>query len=90
MVLSRAAVLSTLVLVASSSVINRDSTSKIEARSGWTSLGCYTDNVSGRALTTSMAVTGGTAAMTNELCQSSCLAAGFTISGTEYAEECCK
>lgn len=26
--------------------------------------------------------------MTNELCQSTCLAAGFSIAGTEYAGEC--
>jgi hypothetical protein len=29
-------------------------------------------------------------AMTNELCQSTCLADGFSIAGTEYAGECCR
>ena len=28
--------------------------------------------------------------MTNELCQSTCQADGFTLAGTEYAGECCK
>ncbi len=54
---------------------------------GWTFLGCYTDNVSGRALPTMETVSGGT---TNEGCQSACLAAGFSIAGTEYAGECCR
>lgn len=58
--------------------------------SGWTSLGCYTDSVSARTLTTSETVPGGTNAMTNELCQTACLGAGYSIAGTEYAGECCK
>lgn len=62
----------------------------IEARSNWKFLGCYTDNVSGRALPNGEAVHGGTAVLTNELCQSTCLAAGFSIAGTEYGGECCK
>lgn len=70
--------------------INRDTASHIKARDSWTSLGCYTDNVSGRALPNGESVTGGSAAMTNELCQSACQAAGFTIAGTEYGGECCK
>jgi hypothetical protein len=28
--------------------------------------------------------------MTNKACQTACLAAGFSIAGTEYAGECCK
>lgn len=28
--------------------------------------------------------------MTIELCQSTCLAAGYTLAGVEYADECCK
>lgn len=54
---------------------------------GWTFLGCYTDNVSGRALPKMKSVSGG---MTNEGCQNACLAAGFSIAGTEYAGQCCK
>ena len=60
------------------------------ASGSWKSLGCYTDSVSARTLTSSEAVTGGTNAMTNELCQTACLNAGFSIAGTEYAGECCK
>jgi hypothetical protein len=79
-----------LVLKATCMMINRDVTSTIEARFTWNFLGCYTDNVSGRALPNGEAVAGGTNAMTNELCQSTCLAHGFTIAGTEYAGECCE
>jgi hypothetical protein len=60
------------------------------ALSGWTFLGCYTDNVSGRALPHGVTVPGGTNYMTNEVCQASCLRAGYSIAGTEYAGECCK
>jgi hypothetical protein len=56
----------------------------------WTFLGCYTDNVSGRALPHGEAVPGGSNYMTNDACQASCLAAGYSIAGTEYAGECCK
>jgi hypothetical protein len=62
----------------------------LEARSSWTFLGCYIDNVSGRALPNGEQVPGGTNAMTNELCESTCLAAGYSLAGTEYARECCK
>lgn len=63
--------------------------SKIAARDDWTSLGCYTDNASGRSLTYGAQIPNGSGAMTNEACQSACLAAGFQIAGTEYAGECC-
>ncbi|KAG0650392.1 WSC domain-containing [Hyphodiscus hymeniophilus] len=76
-----------LALIATCMTIKRE-TSTIVARSSWNSLGCYTDNVSGRALPNSEAVPGGSAAMTNEACQSTCLAAGFSIAGTEYGREC--
>jgi hypothetical protein len=79
-----------LALKASCMRINRGIPSTVEARSAWNFLGCYTDNVSGRALLNGEAVPGGTSAMTNEVCQSTCLAAGFLIAGTEYGGECCK
>jgi WSC domain len=79
-----------LALEAACMTINRDTLPTIGARSVWNYLGCYTDNVSGRALPNGEAVPGGTNAMTNEACQSTCLAAGFSIAGTEYAGECCK
>jgi glucan 1,3-beta-glucosidase len=60
------------------------------ASSGWTLLGCYTDNVSARSLPYGAGVPGGPSAMTNELCQSTCLAAGYTLAGTEYSDECCE
>lgn len=70
--------------------IDVEQTSKVEARSSWTSLGCYTDNVSGRALSNGASVPGGSGAMTNEACQTACMAAGFEIAGTEYSGECCE
>jgi hypothetical protein len=87
---THALVVSALALRGACLAIERDAAPALEARAGWTFLGCYTDNVFGRALPNGEAVTGGTNAMTNELCQSACQAAGFTIAGTEYAGECCK
>lgn len=55
---------------------------------GWQSLGCYTDNVQTRTLKTSVQISGGGAAMTVEMCQGACNAAGFTLAGVEYAAEC--
>jgi hypothetical protein len=65
-------------------------TSTGTSSSGWTYLGCYTDNVSGRAFSNGEAVPGGATAMTNEACQTACLAAGYSIAGTEYSQEYCK
>lgn len=74
------------------STISKTSTSSPPTASatGWHFKGCYTDTVPARTLTTAVQVPGGTDAMTNELCQSACLASGFSIAGTEYAGECCK
>jgi len=87
--LIRAAVFSSLFVGATCMAIKREATS-LETRSGWTYLGCYIDNVSGRALPNGEQVPSGTNAMTNELCQNTCLAGGFSIAGTEYAGKCCK
>lgn len=57
---------------------------------GWTLLGCYTDSVSARSLPVALGVPGGASAMTIEACQSTCLAAGYSLAGVEYADECCK
>jgi len=56
---------------------------------GWTSLGCYTDNVSGRALSYGLAVPGGPTALTIEICLSGCKALGYIYAGVEYSDECC-
>lgn len=91
MAVSRSIIVSTFILATTCSVLGRTPPStSIKARATWTSLGCYTDNVSGRALPHSVAVPGGTNSMTNEACQSACQSAGFSIAGTEYAGECCK
>jgi hypothetical protein len=63
----------------------------ISARaSGWTFLGCYTDSVPARSFPYAASVPGGPSAMTIELCQSTCLAAGYILAGVEYADECCE
>jgi hypothetical protein len=62
----------------------------LAASSGWTLLGCYTDDVSARSLPYGAGVPGGPSAMTNELCQSTCLATGYILAGTEYSDECCE
>lgn len=86
---ARALALSTLVLRGACFAVNR-APAPLGTRDSWTSIGCYTDNVSGRALPNGESVPGGSAAMTNELCQSACQDAGFTMAGTEYGGECCK
>jgi hypothetical protein len=86
----RAATFCTLLGGALSNPIKRGESSLLVQRSGWNFLGCYTDNVSGRALPHGVQVPGGTSALTNEACQSACLAAGYIFAGTEYAGECCK
>lgn len=53
----------------------------------WQSLGCYTDSVQKRTLTHPEQITGGGAAMTVELCQGACSAAGYKLAGIEYAGE---
>lgn len=53
----------------------------------WTSMGCYTDNVAGRALTSSSEA-GGT--MTEEVCINYCAVLGYIYAGTEYSQECCE
>lgn len=92
MKLSLGGVMAALALTSPSLVVNSATlpSSRIEARASWNSLGCYVDNVSGRALPNGVAVPGGSGAMTNEACQTACLSAGFSIAGTEYAGECCK
>jgi hypothetical protein len=54
----------------------------------WYPLGCYTDSVAARSLPIRTDVLGGWQAMTNELCQTACQAAGYTYAGTEYSGEC--
>jgi hypothetical protein len=46
--------------------------------------------VSARSLPYAAGVPGGPTAMTNELCQSTCHAAGYSLAGTEYSDECCE
>ena len=75
---------------ASSSENSTDLAAAPAASAGWTLLGCYTDSVSARSLPYGAGVPGGPSAMTNELCQSTCLAAGYKLAGTEYSDECCE
>ena len=54
---------------------------------GWTSMGCYSDNVGGRTLGFGTQVPGGANNMTNGNCLQACQKAGYTLAGTEYAAE---
>ncbi|KAE9371531.1 copper radical oxidase [Stipitochalara longipes BDJ] len=54
--------------------------------SGWTSLGCYNDSVNARTLINPQY--GNNNVMTVEMCQSTCMSAGFILSGVEYGGEC--
>ncbi|KAF7327563.1 hypothetical protein MKEN_00335300 [Mycena kentingensis (nom. inval.)] len=57
-----------------------------DAIGNWTSLGCYSDNVSGaRSLPVGMGVSG---PMTLEACTSACFDAGYPFAGSEFADEC--
>ena len=56
---------------------------------GWNFRGCYTDNVSGRALI-GEPVPGGAGAMTVEACENVCQGLGYILAGVEYSGECCK
>ncbi|KEY70677.1 hypothetical protein S7711_02276 [Stachybotrys chartarum IBT 7711] len=54
---------------------------------GWSSLGCYAEGTSGRALTYGLnTVPGGE--MTIAKCTAGCRNAGFRLAGAEYAAEC--
>jgi glucan 1,3-beta-glucosidase len=64
-------------------------TSTAPYQPGWSFLGCYTDNVYGRALLHGLAVPGGHSAMTIELCEAACKANGYILAGLEYSGECC-
>jgi hypothetical protein len=52
---------------------------------GWSSIGCWTDAGSTRALG-SYSFT--SSSMTRELCMSTCLAKGYAFAGAEYSTEC--
>jgi hypothetical protein len=56
---------------------------------GWTSLGCYTEGVTGRTLTYAMNTVPANQ-MTVAKCTAGCKAARFTLSGLEFGGECCK
>ncbi|KAJ6479618.1 copper radical oxidase [Mycena sanguinolenta] len=52
----------------------------------WTSLGCYNDNVNGvRSLPNGIAVA---SPFSLESCTAACFAAGYPLSGAEYADQC--
>lgn len=55
---------------------------------GWTSLGCYTDSVSMRALNNHGMIAGWPSTTTVEACQAACQAQGFSYAGVEFGNEC--
>lgn len=90
MLVPKAFSLMLLTVYAEGLAINERTANDIQRRGSWTSLGCYTDNESGRALGNQESISGGSGAMTNEACQSACLTANYGFAGTEYAGECSK
>lgn len=54
----------------------------------WNDIGCYTDSIAARTLRNSVSVPGGSDALTVELCQATCLAAGYLLAGVEWSREC--
>ncbi|KAF4631590.1 hypothetical protein G7Y89_g6540 [Cudoniella acicularis] len=67
----------------------RHERSLISPRSGtWSYVGCYTDSVGARTLPSNPGTTGGTAALTVELCTSTCQGLGYVFAGMEYAGQC--
>jgi hypothetical protein len=57
---------------------------------GWASLGCYSDTVAARTLSTMVATSGGAANMSVVHCTDACDAAGFKLAGLEFGDECCE
>lgn len=55
---------------------------------GWQALGCYTDDVSNRTLSSSQDVQGGYSNMTVGGCLDACSSAGFLYGGLEFSQEC--
>jgi glucan 1,3-beta-glucosidase len=56
----------------------------------WVALGCYTDSISARTLANYIVVPGGPGATTIEACLATCNAAGYSLAGVEFSQECCK
>jgi hypothetical protein len=55
---------------------------------GWGFMGCYTDRVAARTLTSPGQSEGGGGKLTVRLCTEACDRQGFNISGVEYSGEC--
>ncbi|KAK3673066.1 hypothetical protein LTR78_007177 [Recurvomyces mirabilis] len=55
---------------------------------GWTSQGCYTDQVGSRTLSNGVATPRGASSLTVQLCVDTCGSAGYTLAGVEYSGEC--
>ncbi|KIM21987.1 hypothetical protein M408DRAFT_333113 [Serendipita vermifera MAFF 305830] len=58
---------------------------QIPSTGDWSLKGCYTDQVSDRAIAVSQSVDG---EMTVEKCTTKCFSLGYSLSGLEYANEC--
>ncbi|KAN0137473.1 WSC domain containing protein [Lactarius tabidus] len=69
--------------------LNHRRHSRLQGRAlpaGWSSIGCYSDNVNGRALTA--AAYTDTVGMTVESCVNFCNSKNLIYAGVEYAQEC--
>lgn len=50
----------------------------------------FSEGTTGRTLLNGVGTTGGSGAMTVNLCTSACQAAGYLLAGAEYSGECCE
>ncbi|KAF2100795.1 copper radical oxidase [Rhizodiscina lignyota] len=55
---------------------------------GWSSVGCYTDDVAARTLSTLVSTDGGASNMSVVHCTDACNAGGFKFAGMEFGQEC--
>ncbi|KAI9833274.1 MAG: hypothetical protein M1826_000187 [Phylliscum demangeonii] len=79
--------LSSLAATEASSRLQKRLATPANLPAGWTSQGCYLDNVNGGRALSGAAYQNGTG-MTDEACISFCDGNGFVFAGTEYSTEC--
>lgn len=85
-IIGRAVVVAFLCRSAAARLIPRALSIPTDVPNNWTYVGCYVDNLDGRAL-----ASGGfnnATSMTNQGCALYCMDNGFPFAGTEYGDEC--
>ncbi|KAI0120698.1 copper radical oxidase [Xylariales sp. AK1849] len=75
-----------IIQLTASRLVPRELVVPSDLPSNWTYVGCYVDNLNGRALKLDQYANATT--MTDESCILFCMDAGYPYAGTEYASEC--